>query len=306
MLTVLQVISPIFVTVFLGIFARRRKALSPDEVQGMQRFVIKFCIPCLLFRSCLTADITPQALSCMVMLPPIQMLGIFWSYRARQRRYPYHNLPFLFVCKETGMMGIPLFMILFGTDQAYQMGVWDLAQAMISFAMIGILSAAPDEDPSPKAVFKQMATSPLMLMSILGIVLNLGGLWNGIAAAGMDAVVMDTVSFLAQPVSAVMLFCVGYNFELGAGNRGTIFRLTAIHVFASAALCLIVQGVLLLVPGVGVMTRWAALLYFLLPTSYLTPGLGRNSQDYTIASGVCSLTTVICLAGFCVLAAVTA
>lgn len=304
--TVLQVAAPIFFAVFLGVFARNKKTLTSVEIEGLQRFVVKFCIPCLVFRSCLTADITPQALSSMAMLPPLQVLGLLWSYRARKRRYSYHNLPFLFCCKETGMMGIPLFMILFGAEQAYRMGVLDLAQAMIGFMMIGILSADPGEDPSPKAVLRQMATSPLILLSILGIILNLSGIWSTIEGFGIGGIVLDSVSFLAEPVSAVMLFCVGYNFELSKGNRSTVFRLTAIHVAASAAFAVIVQMALLLVPGVDALTRWAALLYFLLPASYLAPGLGRNQEDYTIASGICSLTTVICLAGFCVIAAITA
>lgn len=304
-IVVLQIITPILVAVFLGIMARKRKILAAAEIEGMQRFVIKFCIPCLVFRSCLTADITPQALSSMVMIPLIQILGLLWAYRARKKQYPYHNLPFLFCCKETGMMGIPLFMVLFGAEQAYRVGVLDVAQAMIAFPMIGILSADPGADPTPKAVIKQMATSPLILLSILGITLNLSGLWTAIEGIGVGGIVLDTVSFLSQPVSAVMLFCVGYNFELGKGNRSTVFRLTATHVGAALAAALLVQAALFLVPSVDALTRWAALLYFLLPTSYLAPGLGRNQEDYTVASGMCSLTTVLCLAGFCVIAAIT-
>lgn len=204
------------------------------------------------------------------------------------------------------MMGIPLFMVLFGAEQAYRVGVLDVAQALIAFPMIGILSADPGEDPSPKAVAKQMVTSPLIVLSVLAIVLNLSGLWGMVEGIGVDGVVLDTVSFLSQPVSCVMLFCVGYNFELSQGNRSTVFRLTATHVGAAVTAGMIVQGALLLVPGVDALTRWAALLYFLLPTSYLAPGLGRNQEDYTIASGMCSITTVICLAGFCAIAAITA
>ena len=305
-LTVLQVVMPIFVTFFLGMMARKQNAVTGGEIAGMQRFVVKFCIPCLLFRSCLTAEITPQALSIMVLLPPFQLLGLVWSYRARKRRFAYHNLPFLFCCKETGMMGIPLFMILFGVENAFRMGVLDLAQATIGFSMIAVLSAPAGTDTSPKTVVKQMLTSPMVILSILGIVLNLSGAWSAVARVGLGGVVLETVSFISQPVSAVMLFCVGYNFELSQGNRAEVFRITAIHIGAFAAVGMIVQGLLFLIPGVDALTRWAMVLYFLLPASYLAPGLGRSQQDYTIASGVCSLTTILCLAGFCVIAAMTA
>ena len=303
-LTVIQVVAPIFVTVLLGIFARRRKALSPEEIQGMQRFVIKFCIPCLLFRSCLTADITSQALSSMALVPPFLLLGAVWGFWLRNRKYPYHNLPFLLACKETGMMGIPLFMALFGVDQAYRMGVLDLAQAVVAFPMLGILSADSGENLSVKTVVRQIVTSPLIIMSLLGITLNLSGIWSAVEAVGMGGIVTETVSFLSQPVSAVMLFCVGYNFTMREESRASIIKLSLVHIGYFAVAGLAVQGILFLLPGVDAPTRWATILYFVLPASYLTPGLGRNRADFELASGVCSLTTVLCLAAFCVMAAV--
>lgn len=303
---ILQVIAPIFAAILLGIYARKRETLSSAEIEGMQRFVVKFCVPCLLFRSCLTADITPQALSSMILIPPILLIGALWGFKARKKQYPYYNLPFLLSCKETGMMGIPLFMILFGADQAYRMGVLDLAQAIVAFPVIGILSADPGAAPSPKAVIKQMVTSPLIVLSILGITLNLTGIWHVVDAAGVGGIVLETVSFLAQPVSAVMLFCVGYNFQLNKDCRALVLKFTAIHIAGFAVAGLLVQGALFLVPNVDSLTRWAAALYFLLPASYLCPGFGKTREDYTIASGMCSLTTVVCLVAFCIMAVLTA
>ena len=63
---------------------------------------------------------------------------------------------------------------------------------------------------------------------------------------------------------------------------------------------------MMLIPGVDALTRWAMLLYCTLPASYLAPTLGRSEEDYTMASGVCSILTVVSLAVFCVMAAVVA
>ena len=122
----------------------------------------------------------------------------------------------------------------------------------------------------------------------------------------MGAIVVDCVGFLSEPVSAVMLFCVGYNFTMNAGNRAEVLKLSAIHVAYFALAGLAVQGIMFLIPGVDGLTRWAAALYFLLPCSYLSPGLGKAQKDYTVASGVCSVTTLVCLAAFCVFAVMAA
>ena len=74
------------------------------------------------------------------------------------------------------MLGVPLIMVLFGTAQSYRMGVLDLAQAVISIPSITILSANPQETPSPAKIIRSILTSPLLIFSLLGLVLNLTGI----------------------------------------------------------------------------------------------------------------------------------
>lgn len=305
-ITVIQVIAPIFLAIFLGVLARKKALLTPEENRGLQQFVIKFALPCVLFNSCLTAEIGAESVSSMALVLPLILLGTVLSFRWRKKWFPYHNLPMLFAAQETGMVGIPLFVILFGADQAYRMGVLDLTQAVTAYPIIAILTADPGENPTPGAIVKKVFSSPLLIMSLLGLALNLTGVGAWLDSVGIGGIITSCTGFLAQPVSAVMIFSVGYNFSLAKGSRGAVFRLSAFHFAVFAGFCLLIQGALFLVPGVDALTRWAILLYCALPASYLAPGLGRSEEDYTIASGVCSVLTVVCLAVFCCIAAITA
>lgn len=302
--TVAQVVAPIFAAIFLGMLARRKQLLTPQENRGLQQFAIRFGLPCVVFNACLTADLGAESVGSMALVLPLVFLATLWSFRAGKRRFPYHNLPMLFAAQETGMLGIPLFMILFGADQAYRVGVLDLTQAITAFPVIAILSADPGENPSVGGIVKKVFTSPLLIMSLLGLTLNISGVGGWLEAVGIGGVVTACTSFLAQPVSTVMIFTVGYNFSLARGSRREVFRLSAAHFALYALFCLIIQGALCLVPGVDSLTRWAIVLYCALPASYLAPGLGRSEKDFTVASGVCSVLTVACLAIFCVMAAV--
>ena len=304
-ISVIQVILPIFCCVFLGILSRRKAMFTPEEIQGFQRFVVKFCLPCLLFQSCLTAEIGAQALSGLI-LPALLVFTAIWGFRVGRKWFPYHNIPFVFCCKETGMLGIPLFMILFGAEQAYRVGILDVTQAIVVFPVIAILSAAPGTAASPKAVVKEMFKSPLIIFSLTGLVLNLSGAWDWMQAVGVNGIVTDTFSYIAQPVSVMMLFCVGYNFSLEGDNRREIFRIVAVHSAMFIALGLIFQAALFLFPGVDALTRWAILMFTTLPASYLAPALGRSKEDREMASGVCSILTVTSLMVFCIMAAVVA
>lgn len=301
-LNVAQVLAPILVTVFLGILAKRRKLLTLDQVKGLQQFVLQFGLPCLIFNSCLTARIGAESLGTMGLVLSVMAVSTFWAYRARKKQLPYHNLPQLFCAQETGMLGIPLFAVLFGADQAYRMGILDLTQATLAFPTIAILSSDMGSTPSPKEILRKVFTSPMLIMCLIALALNLTGVGAVLDTLGILPVITGSTEFLAQPVSAMMIFCAGYSFSLDSRCRSAIFRVSAIHFTMFAVFCGLIQLGLFLIPNVDVLTRWSILLFCALPGSYLAPGLGRTEEDITVASGVCSLLTVSCLVIFCIMA----
>lgn len=299
-----QVVAPIFAAIFLGILARRNQWVTAENVQGFQNFVMKIGLPCTLFNSCLTAQIGAESLSSMALVLPTVLLATVWAFRYGRKIFPYHNLPQLFCAQESGMLGIPLFIILFGTEQAYRMGILDLTQSVVAIPVIAILSSDAGENPTSSQVAKKVLSSPLMIMSLLGLVLNFSGARNWLANLKVLGIVTETTGFLSQPISALMLFSVGYNFSLAKGSRRDVFRISVLHFVAFAFACLVIQGLLFLIPDVDRLTRLAIFLYCMLPGSYLAPSLGRSEADYQVASGVCSVLTLVCLAIVCGLAAV--
>ena len=305
-LTVAEVIVPIFIAVIVGMLARKHQLLKPEEIRGMQQFVMKFGLPCVIFNSCLTADISAESMSTMALVAPFMIGATLWAFKFGKKKFPYHNLPQLFCAQETGMLGIPLFMILFGSGQAFRMGILDLAQAPAAYPTIAILSSDAGENPSPKEITKKVLTSPLLIMSALGLVLNLTGIGGWLDSIGVCSILTKTTGFLSEPVSALMIFSVGYNFSLAKGNRTAIFKLSALHLGWTVTFGLIIQLALFLIPNVDVLTRWSVLMFSTLPASYLAPTLGRTEEDFTVASGVCSILTLVSLLVFCVMAILVA
>ena len=305
-LTVVQVVAPIFVSILLGMLAKKKSWVNPEGIQGFQDFVMKIGLPCVVFNSCLTADMGAESVSSMAFVLPLMILSTLWAFRARKKQFPYYNLPQLFCAQETGMLGIPLFMILFGADQAYRVGVLDLTQAVTAYPVIAILSSGAGENLSVPQIAKKVITSPLMIMSLLGLALNFSGVGNWLDSVGVGAVITESTGFLSQPISALMIFSVGYNFSLSKESRKAVFRISVLHFVLFAVFCGIIQLGLCLVPNMDALTRWAILLYCFLPASYLAPALGRSKEDREMASGVCSILTVTSLMVFCIMAAMVA
>ena len=80
-ITITQVIAPIFVAVFLGILAKQKKLLTPEHIQGLQQFVINFGLPCVIFNSCLTANIGAESLSSMALTLPFVVIATLAAKR---------------------------------------------------------------------------------------------------------------------------------------------------------------------------------------------------------------------------------
>ena len=304
--TVLGVVMPIFAAVLLGMTARRKNIMTAQQMSGLQQFVVKFGLPCVLFNSCFTADLGAESVTSMALVLPLLMISSCWAFGARRKLFKYHNLPMLFSAQESGMLGIPLFITLFGTAQAYRIGVLDLAQSLIAIPVIAILTSDVGKSPSVFGVVKQVIRSPLLIMSVLGLIMNLSGAADALGQMGISKIITETAGFISQPVSATMLFSVGYNFSIEKGNRKTIFQIAGIHFAVFAVFCAVMQGILLLMPNVEAQTRWAVLLYGILPPSYLSPSMGRSEEEYTVASGVCSILTVVTLVIFCVMTVISA
>ena len=274
-----------------------------QQTGGIQQFVLKFCIPPVLFNSCLEAKIGAENLTTMVMLLPVLFLSSLWAFRARKKKFHYHNFPMLFAAHETGMIGLPLCIILFGASEAYRMGILDMPQGLISIPVMVILASDTGKGASVKEIVKKVLLSPMLIMSVLGFALGLSGAMARLDAIGVGGIIRESTGFLAQPVSAAMLFSIGYNFSLSSENRNEVLKIAGIGFAFSAAACLVMQGVLFLVPNVDALTRWVVLLYCTLPASYLAPSLSRNEKESVLSSGVCSLLTVVTLISFCAIAA---
>ena len=92
-LNIAQVIAPILAAVVLGMVARRREIMTAQDVRGLQQFVMKFGLPCVIFNSCLTADIGAESLTSMVLVIPSVLFGTLWAFRARKRPCPIITCP---------------------------------------------------------------------------------------------------------------------------------------------------------------------------------------------------------------------
>ena len=306
LLHVAMIVIPILFCASLGILARAKNIMAPAQIDGLPQFVVRFALPCVLFNSCLTAQISGESVGSMAIAFAFSLTGAVLAFAVRKKQLPYSNLPLLGCSMETGMLGIPLTILLFGTAQAFRMGVLDLAQSFVCIPVISILTADTGSSPSVGNLMKKVITSPLMICSLLGLGINLLGIREILENVGVLALITECTNFVSEPISALMLFCVGFNFSFNREDRGAIFKVSGAHMALHLLLAGIAQLLLCLFPSVDPMTRWTMLLYFTLPGSYLTPALGKTEKEQVVISSACSLLTLFTILVFTFITVMTA
>ena len=74
-ITILEVIMPILAAVGLGMLARHKNLISAEGIGGFQKFVMQFGLPCVVFNSCLLAQMGQNPWSVWRWLP----LSFLWG-----------------------------------------------------------------------------------------------------------------------------------------------------------------------------------------------------------------------------------
>ena len=60
--SILKIVLPLILSLGIGFFARKRAILTPEAIDGMKTFVMKFALPAMLFGLFFTAEYAPSIL----------------------------------------------------------------------------------------------------------------------------------------------------------------------------------------------------------------------------------------------------
>ena len=83
-LTIVQIIAPIFVTLYLGLLSKKKNLMTSEGIQGFQQFVMNFGLPCVIFNSCLTANVGVESLGTMALVLPVMLCSTLWQCLHRE------------------------------------------------------------------------------------------------------------------------------------------------------------------------------------------------------------------------------
>ena len=302
---VLRIVLPVVIMLFIGVLCRRTRLIDRAGIGALKTVAVQIGLPAVLLHTFAAAEYSPATLAVPLIMFGVCVLAWFLGKRLSpalglKNRF----VPFLTTGFEAGMLGYALFTLLYGTGDLADFARIDLGQVLFVFTLYKVLLGMEgSEKPGAKRLLKEMALSPVIVAILAGVLLGVTGAYRALIPSGWADVLDACTDFISAPVSALILIAVGYDLVLGDIPWREALKAAGLRLAVMAVLGAAVWALFRLLWPQAQWDR-AVWLMFLLPPPYVLPVFSTDGEQRVYLSSVLSLSTLVTLAGFVVLAAV--
>lgn len=301
----LQIVAPVLVMILIGMICRKTGMLSQIGIDNIKKFITTFALPVSVFHAVSTATYNKDVLIVFTIIFVVVVLGFVLGFACKGMvKEPYRKyFPYLMTVYEGGMMAYPLYQSLMGVERMSNIALIDVSCGVFAFGIYFGMLTMTDQGikTSGKELVKNALKSPIFVALLIGLFVGFIGVMNPFLDTSFGQVYLSIKDMVAAPVSAMILLCVGYEFQLEKGNIGVCLK-TVLSRFVIQAVMLAL--VLLLVTKLSFdqpMVIGIALYMMTIPSLCLSSFV-KNEEASKYMSTTSSLYLIITLIAYVVLA----
>ncbi|MCQ2437003.1 MAG: hypothetical protein MJ099_01240 [Clostridia bacterium] len=304
-LETLRTVLPVMLMLVIGMICRSKAILTRDGIDQLKKVVVNITLPAVLIGSFATTKYTLRDVVIPLMVFAICLIA--WALgkvAGKVLRINSRFLPFLTTGFEAGMLGYALFAMLCGSENTASFAIIDLGQVLFVFTVYKILVAMSGNTKADAgALIKDMLTSPIIIAIVAGVLIGATGLYGLMEKAGIAAVFTACTDFIAAPTGAVILLTIGYDLVLKdipwlPTCKAVAVRFVIMMILRTALIALIQ----LLFHDTSL--TMAINVMFILPPPFVLPVFADDPDQRVYVSSVLSVSTLVAIAGFAVLAVI--
>ena len=289
-ISVLKTALPVFVMLFMGMGCRMSGFLPREGVDSLKKVVINLTLPFALFSAFASAEYTLSAVVAPVVMYIACGVMLVLGYLAAKLQKKASKLsPFVSACFEAGMLGLPLFALLFPEERVSHFAILMLGHDLFVFTLYKTLLVGKT---SPKAIVRDMLTSPTLIGVLLGLLVGATGLYGQLHSWGVGGILDAVTGFVSAPTAAMILLCMGYDFvpkEIPWKKTG---KLIAVRLLISGILLAALIFLNRVVLG-NMMHEGALMILFILPPPFIIPVFANEPAERTEISASMSAMTLL-------------
>ncbi len=290
---------PVFFMIALGMFARVRHLVTPQQKDGANHIVFNVLFPILIFHILFTSTIELSAMFivlyvfvvfCLMMVAG-KLLGKFTG-----ERFAHISFYMLTTC-EGGNVALPLYLSIVGASS--NTVIFDLAGITLAFVIIPIMVARTSAgNVGTSQLIRRIITNSFVIAVILGLGLNMLGVHDRLVSSRFNELYVNTMAQATAPIVGMILLIIGYNLKIHLDTLGSVLKLLLVRIGGYA---LVISGFFVLFPALMAdkIFMIAVLIYFMSPTGFVVPmqlePLFKDRDEYSYTSAVISLNMIITL-----------
>ena len=286
----LSTLFPVFFMIILGMIARIKNFISPKQKEGANHIVFNVLFPILIFNVLFTAKIKASAiLIVLYVLAAFTLAMILGKFISKfTGKEMGHISPYLLTTCEGGNVALPLYTSIVGVAYASNTVIYDIAGTVIAFINIPVLVAKKTSgNTSTKELLKTIFTNSFVIAVMLGIVLNVLGVYLLYQSAFID-VYTNTIQQATAPIVSLILLIIGYNLKINKDTIGSLLKLVGVRI---SFYILVIAGFFIFFPHLMAdkIYMMGVLIYFMCPTGFAMPMLispiykGEEDEDFVAA-----------------------
>ena len=304
---VLKTVLPVAVMLGIGVICRRTKMLSREGVNALKSIVVNVCLPAVLLGAFATTSYTFMDVVIPLMVYVVCIAA--WAAGAaagKLLKMPSRFVPFLTTGFEAGMLGYALFNMLYGASRTAEFARMDLGQVLFVFTLYKILLGMGETRKADAGqLVREMLLSPIIISIVIGVLLGACGIYKAGIPSGVSGIFDACTDFASAPTSAIILVTIGYDLVLDDipwASAGKVVALRFVIMMILRALFLAVLGAVF--PAAARSLEPAINVMFILPPPFVLPVFADDPDQRVYVSSALSLSTLVAIIGFAVLAAV--
>ena len=302
---ILSMVLPVLVMILLGRLCAVQGILNDERHAGLKAIIGDILLPVVLFNAFFTAQYDGKLLLVFVLVFIGCLIALLAGFALRRFVAPYGRfMPLLMTSFEGGMLGYALYALLAGQSQTATYAMVDIGQTMFAYTVfLAALKGAEGQKMSPAAMVRNMITNKACIGMLLGIVLGALGVYKAIAPTDIGMILMELISFITAPTSALILLVVGYQLKVSKKLMRPVLTTLGLRLAVMIGVMGFVSLVLFAIIPYDKMLMLALMLQYTLPAPFIIPLYADMKDDGEYVSTTLSLGTVLTVVLFFFVAA---
>ncbi|MDA3844929.1 MAG: hypothetical protein PF505_00095, partial [Vallitaleaceae bacterium] len=205
---------PVFMILVVGMLIRRLNLLSHEVISGLKTIIIKIALPGVLFMAFAQSEMGLDNLYIFILVfvfcVLLYMIGGL-LHHALPKLFPFEYTNGYFTGFEFGMIGIGLFTAIWGMDKLPIIAVIAFGhEIFIWFVYVPILEARRTGHVNIPQILKDFIKTPTIIGILLGIVVNVFGLYDLMKDYTVGLGVLNALTMLGNAIAPLILIIIGY------------------------------------------------------------------------------------------------